>query len=95
MSNDKETAEWEELMALVDGEIPAERTEYLKRHLEECGECRTKVMAVEEVSGTLHKWGVPELSAGKANAMLEEIQEGKMLGTNNFLHCFGDGKWPI
>ncbi len=83
MSNDKETAEWEELMALVDGEIPAERAEYLKKHLEQCEECRRKVMGVETVSGTLHKWEVPELSTGKANAMLGEIQEGKTSSAGN------------
>ena len=82
MSNEKQTADWEELMALMDGELPRERAEYLKKHLEECEECRSKVMDVENASGTLRRWDVPELSAGKANATLKLIEEGDA-GTEN------------
>ena len=50
MSKDGQSADWEEVLALVDEKIPASRLEYLRKHLKECEECREKVEHVEEAS---------------------------------------------
>src|SRR5450755_566431 len=74
MSPVKHTTDWEEIMDLLDGEIPADRVEFLKQHLRECEECRAKLDGFETVSGTIHKWGVPELPADRAERMLQNVQ---------------------
>src|SRR5450432_3916268 len=74
MSPVKHTTDWEEIMDLLDGEIPADRVEFLKKHLRECEECRAKLDGLEKVSGTIHKWGVPELPADRAERMLQNVQ---------------------
>src|SRR5450432_3338495 len=74
MSDVKHTTDWEEIIELVDQEIPASRGEYLKEHLKECKECQDKLAALDKLSGTVHKWDVPQLPVQRAERMLQNVQ---------------------
>ena len=74
MSRVKHSTDWEEILDLLDGEIPADRGEFLKQHLRECEECRAKLDGLEKVSRAIHNWDVPELSADRAKRMLQNVE---------------------
>jgi anti-sigma factor RsiW len=48
----------EEIMAFVDGELPADRTQFLSTHLESCAECREAAAAFRKGSHGLSSWTV-------------------------------------
>jgi hypothetical protein len=74
MSSAKHTVNWDEVMTLVDGEIPAGRMEYLKMHLKECKECQELLETFHEVSEAVNEWRVTDLPSHTAAAMLEKVQ---------------------
>ena len=49
----------EEVMAFLDGELSADRTEFMSAHVQECGECRQTAEALGHSSSALAKWTVP------------------------------------
>jgi hypothetical protein len=58
----------EEVMALLDGELSADRAQPVAGHIEECTECRELADALRSQSQSLSGWTVP---AFPANAMFE------------------------
>lgn len=59
----------EEVMAFVDGELPADRAQSLSAHLGQCPECRELVASLRNTSQTISNWKV---AAGPVNAQFEE-----------------------
>ena len=49
----------EEIMALLDGEIPSERAEAIREHLDECPECRELAEVFRNGSAAISNWTVP------------------------------------
>ena len=49
----------EEIMALLDGEIPSERAEAIREHLDECAECRELTELFRNGSAAISNWTVP------------------------------------
>ena len=49
----------EEVMALLDGELSADRAQSLSLHVEECAECRDAVASLRKTSQALAIWTVP------------------------------------
>lgn len=48
----------EELMALLDGELPMDRTQSVSAHLEACDECQERATALRSTSQTVSSWTV-------------------------------------
>jgi hypothetical protein len=49
----------EEIMALLDSEIPSERAEAIREHLDECPECRELAEVFRNGSAAISNWTVP------------------------------------
>jgi len=49
----------EEVMALLDGELTAERAPFVSAHIEECAQCDQVAESVRSTSETLARWTVP------------------------------------
>ena len=69
------TAQFEEVMALVDGELPADAAERVRQHLASCADCQRLADEVGAVSERVQSWTV-----GKAPATLQPRQRAKWLG---------------
>jgi hypothetical protein len=52
------SAEFEEVMALVDGELPAAERDRVRAHLASCGDCQQLAGELGMVSERLHEWTV-------------------------------------
>jgi hypothetical protein len=52
----------EEIMALLDGELPAGRVQSTSAHMETCGECRDLAQALRASSRLLSDWVIPPMS---------------------------------
>jgi hypothetical protein len=75
MSTNRHPIEQEELMAYLDGELPADRATEALSHLELCPECQTRVADFRGLSQELMAWEVDSSEAGipsEINAALEE-----------------------
>jgi hypothetical protein len=59
----------EEVMALLDGEISAERTQFVSAHLEQCAECSEAVTSLRDTLHSVLEWTVP---VAPLNADFEE-----------------------
>ena len=46
----------EEVMAFLDGELWADRTEFVSAHIKECAECRQTADVFHGISASLAKW---------------------------------------
>jgi Domain of unknown function (DUF4349)/Putative zinc-finger len=64
MSISNHPVEHQELMAYLDGELPAGRAADTAAHLEQCPECRQLAADLREVSEMLAAWRVEEAEAG-------------------------------
>src|SRR5215831_16645720 len=66
----------EELMAYLDGELPAEQAIKIAGHLESCRECQKLAADLKEVSEMMMGWDVeaatPELGEGLVGALGDE-----------------------
>ncbi len=78
MITEKHTSAWEELLTLGDGLIPAGRLEYLKKHLQECKECRMQLESLERTTTTPHKGDGEEIQVHGAEITPERMQSPKV-----------------
>lgn len=51
----------EEVMALLDGELSADRVRFLSAHFSECAECRETRDSIQKTRQTIAKWTVPNV----------------------------------
>src|SRR5215470_1025154 len=81
MSTTRHPIEQEDLMAYLDGELPADRATEALSHLELCSECQTLVADFRSISQELMAWEVesPEVGiSSEINAALgERLQTSK------------------
>src|SRR5260370_13535746 len=79
MNRPNHIVEPEELMAYLDGELPAEQAIETAAHLEHCRECQKLAAELKEVSEMLVAWEVEEvgeaLPDGIASELHNQIQE--------------------
>ena len=54
----------EELMALLDGELPAGYAERVRAHVRGCQQCQRTEAEVRDVSSRLARWNVADAPAG-------------------------------
>jgi len=83
MSTNIHPIEQEELMAYLDGELPADQATEVLSHLELCPECQTLAADFRDVSQELMAWEVESPEAGipsKINAALEERLQKNQAG---------------
>lgn len=69
------TTQFEEVMALLDNQLPAEAAERVGEHLRSCDECRRLASELGAVSERLHSWTV-----GKAPATLQPHRKSRWFG---------------
>ena len=69
------TAQFEEVMALVDGELPADAAERVRQHLTSCADCQRLADEVGAVSEKVRSWTV-----GNAPATLQPRPRAQGLG---------------
>ncbi len=60
MSTSQHSFDQEELMAFLDGELPAERAAGAAQHLKQCAECQKLAAEFSQVSQTMLSWEVEE-----------------------------------
>jgi hypothetical protein len=65
----------EELMAYLDGELTADRTNAAAAHLGECPECQNVVAELRSVSQSLHTWEVKPLESAPQVAIEAALAE--------------------
>jgi hypothetical protein len=84
----------EEVMALLDGELTAERAPFVSAHIEECAQCSQVAESLSSTSETLTRWTVasapanPEFQARLFDAAKNRSQErhfGNPIWTASFL----------
>lgn len=65
----------DEVMAFLDGELPAERAAFVRAHLETCEACRALAADLRRVSTRLQDWqvGAPPPSAGLPHAIRDAL----------------------
>jgi hypothetical protein len=73
MSKPNHIVEPEELMAYLDGELPAEQALETAAHLEHCRECQKLAEEVKEISGMLVAWEVEETEAEPGAAIIKAL----------------------
>jgi hypothetical protein len=64
----------EELMAYLDGELPAEQAVGAAAHLEQCAECRSLADVLRSVSQTLPAWEVEAAGDRVVRGVMEALQ---------------------
>lgn len=86
----------EEIMAFVDGELPADRTQLLSTHLEFCTECREAAAAFRNTSRAVSGWtvaAVPTQVEEQVQAASQKMpQRPVAVDSNGFLHI-GSRVW--
>ncbi|HXY23896.1 MAG TPA: DUF4349 domain-containing protein [Candidatus Acidoferrum sp.] len=82
----------EEVMALLDGELAAERAQTVFAHLEQCAECRTLEASLRNTSQSLAAWKPAPVPAGLENHVA--ISAAKTSGQLGPLH-FGETLRPV
>jgi hypothetical protein len=65
----------EELMAYLDGELPADRAVDAAAHLEQCPECRRIADGLRDVSQSLSMWEIESAAARISERLNEELRE--------------------
>jgi hypothetical protein len=69
------TIEQEELMAYLDGELPADRAGVAAEHLERCRECQSLAADLQAVSRRLMEWQVEPMSQEISAALATALQK--------------------
>ncbi len=59
----------EEVMALLDGELPVDRAQSVSAHIDQCAECQEIGTSFRKASAAISNWKV---AAGPVNAQFEE-----------------------
>jgi hypothetical protein len=91
----------EEVMALLDGELPTGRGEFVARHVELCSECATLATQFRGVSQAFSEWKVPAVSQRVQANILGSAQrrssDGKIPGPRLFLRAsvWGRKQWSV
>ncbi len=67
----------EELMAYLDGELPADRTNATAAHLGECAECQGLVSELRNVSQNLKSWKVEPSASALLPAIATALAESR------------------
>jgi len=75
MSKLNHTIEPEELMAYLDGELPAEKAFDTAAHLEQCDECRKLAAELKEVSEMLVAFEVEETKEGLPDGIASALAD--------------------
>jgi len=73
MKNTTHPIEPEELMAYLDGELPAEQAKQTAAHLRECGECSQIVAGLRDVSTKLRSWEAERLESSLPEAIADAL----------------------
>jgi hypothetical protein len=74
----------EEIMALLDGELPADRAQALSAHIEQCTECSTQAEGLRGLSRQVADWQVeivPERLVGRVVAAENSTKAGPLMGS--------------
>jgi hypothetical protein len=76
MSTNRHPIEQEELMAYLDGELPADLATASLSHLELCPECQTLATDFRGISQQLMAWEIEPLEAGISPEIMKAFSEG-------------------
>jgi|GEM_PF-486440 len=82
MSTSQHSFDQEELMAFLDGELPAERAAGAAQHLKQCSECQKLAAEFSQVSQTMLGWEVEEASE-QVSASLGVALDGALRNTSD------------
>jgi len=99
MSTNRHLLEPEELMAYLDGELPADQANEVLSHLEMCPECQTLAADFRTLSRELTAWEIesPEVSiSSEINAALRERfqkQEAAKVNSSRFEKRMMTSRW--
>jgi Putative zinc-finger len=99
MSTNRHLIEQEELMAYLDGELPADQANEVLSHLELCPECQTLAADFRSLSRELMAWEIesPEISiSSEINAALRERfqkQEAAKVSSPRFEKRMMTSRW--
>lgn len=90
MSSSQHPIEQEELMAFLDGELPAERAASAAEHLKSCTECRKLAVNLQQVSQALVGWEV-EAASTEIPASISSALDTRVNKPNAAI----TGRWPL
>jgi hypothetical protein len=90
----------EEIMAHLDGELPANRSQSVSAHLESCTHCQTLVTSFRNTSHSLFNWTVPDLPTnpkfeGQLSAAVESASSKPLHPGELTLHDFLSRRWKL
>jgi uncharacterized protein DUF4349/putative zinc finger protein len=77
----------EEVMTLFDGELSAERAQFVSSHIDECTECRATLDSIRRTRESVAKWTVPVVAAQmedhvrKAAVAIHKLPEDDLIGS--------------
>ena len=87
----------EEVMALVDGELSANRAQTLSAHIDQCAECREVVESLRATSQNMAKWAVEPLQELNEAALLSAAKrvasEGESKSNHSLFRDMLTRKW--
>src|ERR1700756_184642 len=70
----------EEIMALLDGELPSAEAKKVEAHIEECSECASVRDELRGTADALRVWMVPAVSAEMERAVAERVERAAAKG---------------
>ena len=87
--------EQEELMAYLDGELPADRAAVAAAHLEQCSECQKLASGLKSVAQRLMDWQVEAHDAKMSPAVNVAIGEVKLRRWRDWLRIGEFAPWAV
>jgi len=78
MANSTHSIEQEELMAYLDGELPADSAARVAAHLEQCAECRVYAAESRALTQRLLEWQVEPAPAGLTDRVTAALHEATL-----------------
>jgi anti-sigma factor RsiW len=70
----------EEIMALVDGELPADHAQAITTHLDHCAECAEIAEQMRATSQDLSRWAIEDAPQGWDESMQKRAEEAASEG---------------